>query len=186
MVIDAKTLALRRCRKCGRQFVSRGKKCPYCGNPIERRLLRLRNILAIVLALNLLNYVFTRFKDKPKEKSVQLGIEARQTHNKPPEFVQNIDHHYQGLLSNFDAKMYKQVINELHLFKKNNQTHYKNVAQIKKKTIACLDEIVRKIPMAKTIENLRRYRQLLSLDPENSRYKKKVAFYEKKKQPQIS
>ncbi|MBI9085662.1 MAG: hypothetical protein JEZ11_18840 [Desulfobacterales bacterium] len=48
----------------------------------------------------------------------------------------------------------------------------------RKAEIARLDRQVRKLPMAKTLENLTLYRRLLRLDPENGRYRRKVAFYQ--------
>ncbi len=49
-----------------------------------------------------------------------------------------------------------------------------------RKEIARLEAQVRKIPVARTMDNLRIYRYLLKLDPGNSRYRDKVAFYETK------
>ncbi len=43
--------------------------------------------------------------------------------------------------------------------------------------IRSLEEKVRKIPVSKSSQNLEIYRQLLDLDPQNSKYKKKVTFY---------
>ena len=44
--------------------------------------------------------------------------------------------------------------------------------------IEALENEVRPVPGGNAVLNLKLYRQLLALDPENSRYQKKVAFYE--------
>lgn len=46
--------------------------------------------------------------------------------------------------------------------------------------IARLEQQVKAIPMSRTVDNLNIYRYLLKLDPDNKRYQKKVAFYEKR------
>jgi len=46
--------------------------------------------------------------------------------------------------------------------------------------IARLEQQVRAIPVARTVDNLNIYRYLLQLDPDNKRYQKKVAFYKKR------
>ena len=53
-------------------------------------------------------------------------------------------------------------------------------AESREAEITRLDRQVRKIPMAKTMENLTIYRRLLKLDPENRRYRRKVAFYQER------
>jgi hypothetical protein len=47
-----------------------------------------------------------------------------------------------------------------------------------RKKIARLEKQVKTIPTSRTVDNLDIYRYLLKLDPDNVRYKKKVAFYE--------
>jgi hypothetical protein len=50
------------------------------------------------------------------------------------------------------------------------------VARLEK--IAALENEVRPVPVSNAALNLKLYRQLLALDPDNPRYQKKVAFYE--------
>jgi hypothetical protein len=46
--------------------------------------------------------------------------------------------------------------------------------------IAALERQVKPLPLSATDENLKLYHELLSLDPENTRYQRKVAFYRKR------
>jgi hypothetical protein len=63
--------------------------------------------------------------------------------------------------------------------------HYKEAAsentnlseEKKAQTIKNLEEKVHKIPVSNTKDNLKIYRELAKLDPQNERYKKKIAFY---------
>lgn len=54
----------------------------------------------------------------------------------------------------------------------------------KKELITKLESKVMKIPVSKYKENLDIYKELYELDPENERYKRKVAFYEDKLEQQ--
>ena len=49
-----------------------------------------------------------------------------------------------------------------------------------RKKIAELEKQVNAIPVSRTLDNLTIYRYLLKLDPDNARYKQKVAFYEER------
>ena len=49
-----------------------------------------------------------------------------------------------------------------------------------RKEIARLDRFVKQIPAENTLDNLRVYKYLLKLDPENPRYQQKVALYEER------
>jgi len=54
-----------------------------------------------------------------------------------------------------------------------------------KETIAELEAKVKPIPASNIKENLRIYRELLRLDPKNTKYKKKVAYYNSKLKEQL-
>jgi len=51
---------------------------------------------------------------------------------------------------------------------------------IRRKKIASLEKKVRPVPVSNAALNLKLYRQLLELNPDNARYRKKVAFYEER------
>ena len=54
------------------------------------------------------------------------------------------------------------------------------LAAERKARIAALERKVKPLPMSATASNLSIYRELLTLDPENKRYRRKVAFYQER------
>ncbi len=59
-----------------------------------------------------------------------------------------------------------------------NAAARRKVEQERLDKIAALEKKVRPVPASNAALNLKLYRQLLALDPDNARYQKKVAFYE--------
>ena len=100
------------------------------------------------------------------------------------EFTANIELHYKRLHFFYNEQEYRRASKELELFSNYQMMDYKDVADIGDKIriamIQELEEKVKKIPAARAGENLRIYKQLLVMDPDNQRYKDKVAFYQAK------
>jgi Tfp pilus assembly protein PilE len=94
------------------------------------------------------------------------------------EFLENIETHYQELTTHYKRKDFDQAGKVLDLFATHNKLDYEDVKGISREvSIWRLEEKVRPIPASHVAENLRLYRQLLDLDPDNQRYKQKVAHY---------
>lgn len=118
-----------------------------------------------------------REEQTKKEVKIEKNIQEPEK-NQRDRFIDSIEHHYEKLVSSCENDKWDQGSAELKLFEKYHRLDYKDVRDFRRKmTIRELDQAVRKIPVARFTENLRIYEQLLSLDPGNSRYKKKVAFY---------
>lgn len=98
------------------------------------------------------------------------------------DFPGGIEKHYTQLVDNYNAGNFKLAIKELNFFRKHKRIGYKDVGRIKTELISHLDQKVRDLPVAETLENLTIYQQLIDLDPGNSRYKIKVQFYMKRYQ----
>jgi len=159
-----------------------GIRCPYCGRLIEWRLIWLRNILTVLAAVFIFGYTihFVKNTFSSKEEKRYYRIQKTTKEKNQTDFNKTINHHYQRLVNFYETNNYNQVIKKLHWFKKHNLKKYKNVHQIREQTISHLDQIVRKIPVSEVLKNLKIYQQLLDLDPRNSKYKRKVAFYRKR------
>jgi hypothetical protein len=110
------------------------------------------------------------------EDKSQLGIEKKQRDN----FNNSIEKHYQKLISSFSAKDFDKTAKVIVPFVKFDSLTYKNVKNINKRLKNQLDKKVKKIPASNVSANLQIYEQLLSLDPSNERYKRKVGFYKSK------
>ena len=121
-----------------------------------------------------------REKEKEKEAKEEKSIQEPEK-NQRAQFIDSIEHHYDKLVSSYENDKWHQASAQLKLFKKYDRLDYKDVNGFARKMrIRELERAVKKIPVARFTENLRIYEQLLSLDPVNSRYKKKVAFYRAK------
>jgi hypothetical protein len=142
----------------------------------------LKSIWLISIAAVLSIFVSYFFSERSKEK-VDLATKdspiIKEDRNSS-DFLINIDQHYRQLVGSYNAENFNLAIKELKLFKKYDRIGYRDVAQIRNKLIAYLDQKVRSVPISETLKNLRMYEQLLQLDPENSRYKFKVRFYKRK------
>ncbi len=93
-------------------------------------------------------------------------------------FKASIEKRYKALVAAFNSKNYDEATKLLDPFITHNELNYKDVDTIRKKVE--IDSLVKKakvIPISRTAENLVIYQKLLELDPSNSLYKKKVAYY---------
>ena len=86
--------------------------------------------------------------------------------------------HYSRLETAYQRRQNDVAVKEILWFRKNTLSRYKDVSEIKNAVSKELDDRVRKIPMDHTEENLEAYQLLHRLDPDNSRYQRKVAFYQ--------
>jgi hypothetical protein len=175
-------LKIKRCRKCGKQFISRTEVCPFCSSPNKRRLIRLKSIWLISVAAFLSIFVSYFFTEKSKEGAdlANKDIPSLKEDRNSSDFHSNIDQHYRQLVDSYNAENFNSAIKEIKLFRKYDRIGYRDVEQIKKKLIAYLDQKVRSVPISEILKNLKMYQQLLELDPDNSRYKIKVRFYKRK------
>ena len=129
-------------------------------------------ILILLILIAIIGFSVSFIEQRSKEK------ERLEQQEKQASFLNNIDQHYQKLLALYKNNEIKPAAKQLRLFRKYRQLNYKDVLDINRKvTIGILEKRVRKIPVSKVSENLEIYQRLSSLDPQNQRYKKKVAFY---------
>lgn len=137
--------------------------------------------IIIVLALGIV-ILFRITIKQPTEKN---GIsEPYKSFNdiakeKRTEFFNNIENHYQALMQYFDDKQYNAALRVCKLFEEYKKLDYENVKDIYIKT---LEALVKPMPVTAAYYNLRYYKELLRLDPNNKKYGEKVSFYAKKVQ----
>lgn len=171
-------LKIKRCNKCGKQFISRTETCPFCRNSYIRRFVSLKSI-SIIIIVFISVFVLDLFIENSKDKdhSTNEDIIDQKEDRVTSDFLGSIEQHYTQLVDNHKAGNFNLAIKKLSLFKKYNRIDYKDVGRIQKDLITRLDRMVRKIPVSETFENLTMYQQLLELEPGNARYKNKVKFY---------
>ena len=133
-------------------------------------------ILIIVLGLMIaqLGVVFEK-KPELNERSVKQKIGTDSNNERK---AREIEGRYQTLVALCRENNFDQAAKKLELLKGRGEADYKDLAEIDKKIqIHLLEQRVEKIPASKVYENLKGYQRLLSLDPENENYQKKVALY---------
>jgi len=200
-------MALKKCKECGSSLSPQADRCPNCDAPTTRRKHRIGCITSIVIFLIsvvLFSYLFIFLPDRAeKRKELELAkiemqkekelqekrrIEDEEKNrieqekkNQENVFLQNIEKHYRKVQALYSQGKFHESHKEIDHFIKYDKLDYKDTEEIYRKlTIKKLDAEVRKIPASEVRENLHRYKELLDLDPSNARYKKKVAYYQKK------
>lgn len=81
---------------------------------------------------------------------------------------------YQDLVTSFNQEDWQRALTLFDQFQQHEKTGYKDVLIYGKRAIR---QLVKTIPVSDAGTNLRLYQKLLDLDPQNSVYNKKVAFY---------
>jgi hypothetical protein len=104
--------------------------------------------------------------------------ETKKPKEQPLETIETYD---LGLMALDNAKKHNDASRKVVLLKKINKKDDKNVEDIKKKNqIDELEKKAKSIPVSRVLDNLNIYKELLALEPDNPKYKKKVASYKAK------
>ncbi len=181
----------------------KANECSNCGAPLERKANSVKEkvgFLGFVLILFIL-LVFMgktsdffekgfQVKDSAEKQNTAPALDKRlindrtsvpETKKPKDKFIETIETHYMELMALHSEKRHDEASRELDLFQKYNKLDYKDVEDIKKNMeIAELEKQAKPIPVSRVLDNLNIYKQLLVLEPNNPKYKKKVAFYKAK------
>jgi len=181
----------------------KANECSDCGAPLERKANSVKEkvgflgfVLIIVILLVFMGKTSDffekgpRIKDNAEKQNTAPILDKRvisdrtsvpETKKPKDKFLETIEAHYMELMALHNERKHDEASRELDLFQKYNKLDYKNVEDIKKNIeIAELEKKAKSIPVSRVLDNLNIYKQLLALEPNNARYKKKVAFYKAK------
>ena len=174
-----------------------------CGDPLERKVNSVKEkvgflgfILIIVILLVFMGEIADFFEKGPRIKEsaekqntapvldkgfINDRTSVPETTKPKDKFLETIETHDMELMALQNEKKHDEASRELDLFQKNNKLDHKNVEDIKKNIeITELEKKAKSIPVSRVMDNLNIYKQLLALEPNNAKYKKKVAFYKTK------
>jgi len=174
-----------------------------CGAPLERKANSVNEkvgflgfVLIIVILLVFMGKIADffekgpRIKDSVEKQNIAPVLDKRSINDrtsvpettKPKEkFLETIETHDMKLMALQNEKKHDEASRELHLVKKNNKLDHRNVEDIKKNIeITELEKKAKSIPVSRVVDNLNIYKQLLALEPNSAKYKKKVASYKTK------
>ena len=192
------------CKECGTQlFGKNAKECTNCGAPLERKTSSIKEnvgllgfIVVIIMLLTSVGKIAdfsekgSQIEDSTEKENAAPVLDKRfindrtsvpETKKPEDEFLETIEIHYMDLVALQNENKCEKASKELDLFQKYNKLDYKNVGDIKKNIeIAELEKRAKSIPVSRISDNLNIYKQLLALEPNNPKYKNKVAFYKDK------
>jgi hypothetical protein len=190
-------MSLKKCKECGNQVSTKADACPSCGAKIKSKS-KNYGCGTLIVILILIGMVWSQIDGclEKREKEVQLEKEQaaatelatkrkaeleKAEAKEKADFEKNIEQHYQKLVSFYEKKSISEGLKEVALFRKYDKSDYKDLPEISKRlTIMDLEQKVKDIPVSEAWKNLTIYNSLAKLDPENKRYKQKVAFYQTK------
>jgi hypothetical protein len=186
-------MSLKKCKECGNQVSTKADACPSCGAKVKGQS-KNYGCGTLIVILILIGVVWSQIdgclekREKEKERVAEIELAAKrkvelekaETKEKA-DFEKNIEQHYQNLVSFYEKKSISEGLKEVALFRKYDKSDYKDLPDISKRlTIMDLEQKVKDIPASEAWKNLTIYNSLAKLDPENKRYKQKVAFYQTK------
>ena len=181
----------------------KANECSDCGAPLERKANSVKEkvgflgfVLIIIIFLVFMGKISDFFekgpqiKDSAEKQNTAPVLDKRlindrifvpETKKPKDKFLETIETHYLELMALHNEKKHDEASRELDLFQKYNKLDYKDVEDIKKNIeIAELEKKAKSIPVSRVLDNLNIYKQLLALEPNNAKYKKKVASYKAK------
>ena len=191
-------------KESGDQLIhEKANECTDCGDPLERKANSVKEkvgflgfVLIIIILLVFMGKTSdffekgSRIKDSAEKQNTDPVLDKRLINDrtsvpetkKPTEkFPETIETHSVDLMALQNEKKHDEASRELDLFQKNNKLDHKNVEDIKKNIeIAELEKKAKSIPVSRVLDNLTIYKQLLALEPNSAKYKKKVASYQAK------
>jgi len=180
-------MALKKCKECGKEVSTKADLCPHCGAKQKRKNIGCGGALLILIAIGFIGSQFSdcsqkaedRKQDVRKEEVRRQENEKRQNEGKA--FEESIESHYTELVKYTKEQQFDNALVKVNLFKKFGKTDYKNVNKYHKIiSTKSLSEKVRKLPASDIDGNLKIYKELLALNPDEQTYKDKVNHYQKK------
>jgi len=191
-------------RESGDQLIhEKTNECSDYGSPLERKTNSVNEkvgflgfVFIIIILLVFMGKIpdffekESQIKDSAEKQNTDPVLDKRlindrtsvpETKKPKDKFLETIETHYMELVALYNEKKHDEASRELGLFQKYNKLDYKNVEDIKKNIeIVELEKKAKSIPASRVLDNLNIYKQLLALEPDNLKYKKKVASYKAK------
>ncbi len=181
-------MAMTKCEECGADVSTKAESCPKCGAPIspkkpvkeKKKTSLLTWLIVLLIGLSVLGSMLGESQEEKEAKYEQLQAErAAETNRKNIEyFTKNTKEILSSVKKEIDAGNYDKAseITGKYLTTNNKEilVYHK---QARTKTVL---KKLKAIPGKKYVKNRDLYKELVSLNPDNAKYKAKVKFYTKK------
>lgn len=171
-------MSLVKCKECGHEISKNAKTCPNCGaiNKKERKPL---GCLSGLILFVVIIYAAGQFGEHTAEK-----VKSAKDQENAKHFAENKQSILQNIHSLIKDEKYEQALQQIQKYSLANDTDLTTLRKdAKEKQLLA---IVKPLPASMINDNLKYYKELLELRPENSTYKAKVSLYQKKVDAQIS
>jgi hypothetical protein len=203
-------LGLIKCKNCGTKYNTStiGENCPTCGFVKKKFNPGCLGTILIIVVFSIVINVINGHLAKKAETSSQIEQAKIQEKNKKEkktkeqeaqkrlekekqEFISSIEERYNKILSLVDQKEDQKVLEAISIFEQYQKMDYKNIQKIHTATkTKVLYEKVKSLPASHSYSNMKIYRELKNLNPDNElfrqKYKKYFSQYQKEKDMEYS
>lgn len=180
-------MALKKCKECGKEVSTKADLCPHCGAKQKRKGIGCGGLLLILIAIGFIGSQFSKCNQKADERKQAVQQEevrrqGKEKHqNEKKAFEESIENHYAELVKFADQQQFDNALGKVNLFKKFGKTNYKDVDKYYKTLITkSIAKKVKKLPASDIDGNLKLYKKLLALNPNEQSYENKVGHYQAK------
>lgn len=180
-------MALKKCKECDKEVSTKADKCPHCGAKQKSKGIGCGGLILIIIVIGIIGSQISEYNQKAEQRKQAAHLEEinRQKNEKRQKetkaFEENIENHYVALVKLVKEQQFDNALAEINLFKKFHKISYKDVSNYYK-TIGTksLSDKVKNLRSSDIDGNLKIYKELLVLNPNEKIYKDKVAYYQKK------
>lgn len=179
-------MGLIECGVCKKQISKNAEKCPNCAEPVPKKTSLLVVLLALFFIIVLLSTISnnneTETYDNVDNADERKKVIAKYLNNEKKKLKTEFIDIKSTVIDNINKFVKnKQDIEAVKLIEKYASSEDRDILELQK-TVATdyYLKTLKKLPSSKLKENLELYKKLLSIYPNNDKYKKKVAFYDEK------
>jgi hypothetical protein len=180
-------MALKKCKECGKDVSTKASLCPHCGAKQKRNSVGCGGAILIIIVIFITGVQISNYSQKAEQKKQTAHQEEirrqenERIQNQKKAFEESIESHYTELLNFSKEQQIDNALAKVNLFKKFDRIDYKDVSKYYEIIhTQSLSENVKNLPASDIDGNLKIYKELLSLNPNNQLYKDKVVYYQKK------
>ncbi|MBL4709735.1 MAG: zinc ribbon domain-containing protein [Flavobacteriales bacterium] len=169
-------MALIKCKECGHKISKKAATCPSCGATNKKKR-RPTSFLTGLIAIIIIGWIGSTITDN-QYKTKQATTERIQKQQGSTYFKNNKNTIISDIQKKINVKQYQQALLQI------NKYQHVNSPEINKLNATVKEQItltkLKSLPAKKYHENLKLYNQLISLKPNNIKYKNKVTYYQNK------
>lgn len=167
-------MALIKCKECGGEVSKKAEICPHCGAKQKRKTIGLFSAIILIIIVSSIANVIKESDQQERTQAKQQAELQKQTDYFNTNKTTIID----DIKKKIAANQYKNALIQLNAYKHTkNADLLKLYPTVKEHTILAT---LKTLPASQKSENLKLYKDLLTIKPESKKYKTKIAYYQGK------